>query len=311
MASASAMNSGPPPAGDAHTAPVVPPSSANCTRTGLAALPPPVLSTLLTATSRWRDLHSLRKTCSSLRDAFDSGVGADWHERQAKVCPEGAREGGLHVLDLTRCLLAEHVNPLAGSDRLHTLLLTGTAVADVSGLRSCENLAMVSLRHTKVADIEPLAQLSKLRTLDLQWAPVADLAPLAAGGCAALETLLLRSTRVRDVRPLAKGLPALQTLSLCKTKVTSRGVAALAACPKLRSLDLQWCVGVADVSGLAEPLPCKQLVDLNLFYCAKVASIDCLSKVRSLRQVSCKGTRVTEQAKDALEAAFSGQLKVQ
>src|ERR1051325_12237365 len=71
--------------------------------------------------------------------------------------------------------------PITEADvaNLSTIQGVGLAIADLSGLEKCVNLASLDLAKSKIKDLTPLKGLGKLQYLNLADNQVEDLAPLA------------------------------------------------------------------------------------------------------------------------------------
>lgn len=144
---------------------------------------------------------------------------------------------------------------IATLDRLKTLRLNNTQVADIAPLAGLTGLTVLSLNNTQVADITPLAGLTALISLGLHNTQVADIAPLA--GLTRLKNLGLSYTQVSDITPVA-GLTKLTTLNLSNTQVAD--ITALAGLNGLTDLWLSktHVVDITVLAGLA------WLTDLDL-----------------------------------------------
>ncbi|MEM7270715.1 MAG: leucine-rich repeat domain-containing protein, partial [Pseudomonadota bacterium] len=194
----------------------------------------------------------------------------------AKAKREGATELRFDGLRGDKWKALETLPPqIANLDKLETLDLSNTQVADIAPLAGLSALQELYLNRTQVADIAPLAGLSALQELDLTSTQVADIAPLA--GLSALQTLRLDNTQNADIGPLA-GLSALQTLALRSTQVAD--IAPLASLSALRQLFIPF-TKVAEIGPLAGLTNLENL-HLNRIPVSDIAPLADLSSLRIL-----------------------------
>lgn len=128
--------------------------------------------------------------------------------------------------------------------------VTDDALRDIGRLTRLETLV---LTDTAVKDLSPLGELATLKLLDVSGAPVDDLSPLAK--LTNLEHLGLRSTSTTDLTPLSN-LTSLKSLELSDTAISD-----LSPLVKLRNLERLelWKTPVADLSPLANLAKLKEL----------------------------------------------------
>ncbi|MFN6005067.1 MAG: leucine-rich repeat domain-containing protein [Paracoccaceae bacterium] len=138
--------------------------------------------------------------------------------------------------------IPEELSSLAS---LRNLILSKTAVSNLTPLKELSGLQSLFLNQTAVSDLAPLASLTALQSLSFEQTTVSDLAPLA--GLTALRSLWLNQTKVSDLVPLAKLIGLLQ-LSVDKTGITD--LTPLAGLTKLTQLSLRQ-TGVSDISPLS------------------------------------------------------------
>ena len=151
----------------------------------------------------------------------------------------------LKVLDLTWCKNLQSVLPLMQCTSLHTLILRGCDMKDVSGLGQCPSLHTLDLTSCiKLINVSGLGQCPSLHTLNLSgcWR-VTDVSGL--GQCASLHTLDLSWCRgVTDVSDLGQ-CASLHTLDI--SWCYRINVVYLEMCQSLKMLRLQGCHALNDV----------------------------------------------------------------
>lgn len=180
--------------------------------------------------------------------------------------------------------LARLPDQIATLDRLKTLRLNNTQVADIAPLAGLTGLTVLSLNNTQVADITPLAGLTALISLGLHNTQVADIAPLA--GLTRLKNLGLSYTQVSDITPVA-GLTKLTTLNLSNTPVAE--ITSIAGLTGLTSLGLSY-TQVKDITPLAG---LTGLTALGLSY-IQVTDITPLARLTGLTSLWLNNTQVTD-----------------
>ena len=122
----------------------------------------------------------------------------------------------------------------------------GKAIADLTGLEKCVNLAEVKLSENQIQDLKPLAELKNIQSLDLTKNRIQDVSPLA--GLVKLQYLQLAGNQIAKLDGLER-LEALRTLSLSENQIET--VTALAGLKKLNSLYLDGN-RIVDVKPLSE-----------------------------------------------------------
>jgi internalin A len=167
---------------------------------------------------------------------------------------------------------------------LQYLVLSGTALDDLSPLFGLAALQALDCFDTLVTDLSPLSGLTALQRLDCSGTSVADLSPLS--GLTELQTLYCFDTSVVDLSPLS-GLTALQALHCYGTSV-----ADLSPLSGLTALQTLLCsnTSVADLS------PLSSLAALQALHCSNtsVADLSPLSGLTALQRLDCGSTSVAD-----------------
>lgn len=170
---------------------------------------------------------------------------------------------GLKKLDAYGCSGITDVKPLSGLSELVDISLYMTKVADIAPLSKLTKLESLDLYATEVTDLAPLKNLRKLKRLNLymvkakDWAPVADLTEL--------EDIWLQFSNIKDLKILAKA-------------------------SKMKSLRVNWCAELADISAVAN-MPDLESIDLQD---TAITTIAPMAKLKKLHSVDIGGTKVTD-----------------
>ncbi len=176
------------------------------------------------------------------------------------------------------------LSPLSGLTELQGLDCGSTSVADLSPLSGLTELQTLYCFDTSVIDLSPLSDLAMLQTLHCYGTSVADLSPLTS--LTALQRLHCSDTSVAELSPLS-GLTALQTLDCSHTSVTD-----LSPLTDLTALQTLACSGtsVADLS------PLTDLTALRTLACShtSVADLSPLTGLTALQTLACSGTSVAD-----------------
>ena len=159
----------------------------------------------------------------------------------------------LRVLELNQSGLG-HVD-LRGLERLETLELCASRLADPSVLKHLVGLRHLKFNETRLGDLSFARELKQLRTLNISGTDVVDLTPL--GGCPELEKLDVRDSAVARFDGL-EALSRLTELNAANTPVTD--VTPLASCSALVKLHLEGTF-VSDIDPLRA---LEHLEELNL-----------------------------------------------
>ena len=153
------------------------------------------------------------------------------------------------------------LSAFAGNEYIEQFTISTPELTDISPLVSCPNLTTISINSTAVTDVSCLAGMEQLNKLILSMSAVSDVSSLV--NCPNLAYLDLQASAVTDVSCLAN-MPELKELYLGYTDVSD--VSALAACPKLEYLSLRNCDKIADISALAASTSLKRIaVDYDAF----------------------------------------------
>ncbi|MGZ8951122.1 MAG: leucine-rich repeat domain-containing protein [Methylobacter sp.] len=176
------------------------------------------------------------------------------------------------------------LSPLSGLTALQGLDCFDTLIVDLSPLSGLTALQRLDCGSTSVADLSPLSGLTALQTLYCFDTSVVDLSPLS--GLAMLQTLHCYGTSVAELSPLS-GLTALQTLECSGTQVVE--LSPLSGLTALQTLDCSR-TSVADLS------PLSGLTALQTLDCANtlVADLSPLSGLTALQTLHCSGTSVAD-----------------
>jgi Leucine-rich repeat (LRR) protein len=211
------------------------------------------------------------------------------------------------VLTENRSVLDE-ISVLAQLEKLESLELYATEVADLSSVAQLSSLKSLDLGHTKVVDVSMLAKLVNLESLDLSYTDVADVSALAQ--LKNLKSLDLLRTKVVDVSALAQ-LTNLDSLNLSRTSVID--VSALAQLTNLKSLYLSGSkllevgtlrefkylasldLGKTNVLAVSALAQLTNLESLNLTD-TKVENILALENLTNLKELDLSGTKVSDFA---------------
>lgn len=163
------------------------------------------------------------------------------------------------------------------------------------------NLEMLNLGSSSITDaaLVEVAKLTRLRDLALYKTPITGAAMVSVAKIASLKKLDLSDTKVGD-----EGLEALKTSSIDNLwfnhmkGVTKKGVAALAAMPKLNKLVLQWAEINAEVEELVKSKTLKEITFMNSTLDDVGAAH--LAKLKTLENLFLWSTKVTDKTMEAI-----------
>lgn len=153
----------------------------------------------------------------------------------------------LTELDLSGCTLSSAaLESICTLPDLHTLNLSGCALAGINPLVGLTKLETLDLTNNTISDITALSALTELRELHLTNNPIKSITYL--NNCLKLETLYLENCGISRLSGIA-GNPALQELYCSGNEITDLSV--LSGCTSLRVLNVS-DNQIEDVSVLAE-----------------------------------------------------------
>ncbi|KAH8613091.1 hypothetical protein ERJ75_000826000 [Trypanosoma vivax] len=157
---------------------------------------------------------------------------------------------------------------------------------DLEPLRACTRLVSLQLEECEgVCDLSPVAALTLLEDVHVEvWGEIKNFSAITALPCLkrlhviyettdagvaqelrhvrTLEEVSLRHVPAADAAEGIAGLPLLRSLSLGATDLTDDRLRYLTACKRLKSLLLNGCSGLTDVSPLAE-IPSLEQVEVH------------------------------------------------
>ncbi len=175
------------------------------------------------------------------------------------------------------------ITPLRTLNQLRKLSLAGTAVKSLHPLQYSGSLIELDISQTPIQDIEVITNFNKLEKLSASYTAINNIDPLSHAY--ELNVLQLSNTAIKDITPLSE-LENLRILDLSNTLINQ--LSPLAKLKQLQQLHLDFTAvkSISDLSGLNA---------LNLLHISntEISDLSPLQDLTELKRVYCDNSNVT------------------